>query len=300
MMPPVRRPGTYSIVARDPDTLELGVAVQSHWFSVGAVVPWASPGVGAAALQSIPIPGGGPRVIEALHGMGAVDALRMLVAGDDERDFRQVGVVDAHGQVAAHTGARCIPFAGDTAGEGFTCQANMMATDRVWGAMAEAYTEATGPLAERLLDALDAGERAGGDVRGRQSAAIVVVPPEGEAHVRSVDLRVEDHADPLVELRRLLVLHRAYELAEIGDELVAQGRHGEAGERYQQAAALAPGNDELLFWAGLSAYEQGNRDAGLEQVRRAMEANDGWRAILPRLTADVAPAAPEVARALGL
>src|SRR5947209_882396 len=181
MMRSVRRPGTYSIVARDPDTLELGVAVQSHWFSVGAVVPWLRPGVGAVATQSIPVPGGGPRLLEQLEGMGARDALRLLLASDDESEVRQVGVVDARGEAAAHTGAGCIPFAGDAHGDGWTCQANMMATDAVWGAMAEAYTGASGAFAERLVAALDAGEAAGGDVRGRQSAALVVAPPEGEA-----------------------------------------------------------------------------------------------------------------------
>jgi uncharacterized Ntn-hydrolase superfamily protein len=299
MMPPVRRPGTYSIVARDPDTLELGVAVQSHWFSVGSVVPWVRPGVGAVAVQSVPVPGGGPRVLDALEEMGARDALRMLLSAE-AGDMRQVGVVDARGEAAAYTGTDCIPFAGDLVDEGFTCQANMMATAEVWGAMADAYRGGGGPLAERLVTALDAGEAAGGDVRGRQSAALVVIPREGAAHVRSVDLRVEDHADPLGELRRLLVLHRAYELAGVADELVAQGRHDEAGERYREAAGLAPGNDELLFWAGLSAFDQGDRDGGLDQIRRAIEANDGWRAILPRLTADVAPAAPAVTEALGL
>src|SRR3954469_17704386 len=184
-----RRPGTYSIVARDPDTLELGVAVQSHWFSVGSVVPWLRPGVGAVATQSIPVPGGGPRALEALGGMGARDALRMLLAADDEPDVRQVAIVDGRGEAAAHTGVGCIPFAGDTSGEGWTCQANMMATEAVWGAMAEAYQGASGQFAERLIVALDAGEAAGGDVRGRQSAAIVVAPPDGEDHERLVDLR---------------------------------------------------------------------------------------------------------------
>src|SRR4051794_35949676 len=274
-----RRPGTYSIVARDPDTLELGVAVQSHWFSVGSVVPWLRPATGAVATQSIPVPGGGPRVLEALDGMGARDALRLLMASDDEPDVRQVAVVDARGEVAVHTGAGCIPFAGDATGDGFSCQANMMAGETVWGAMAEAFAAAEGQLAERLLAALDAGEAAGGDVRGRQSAAVVVVPPEGEAHERAVDLRVEDHADPLGELRRLLGLHRAYERAGAADELVAQGRHDEAAAAYRDAAELAPGNDELLFWAGLAAVQQGDTEPGLDMVRRAMAANDGWRAI---------------------
>src|SRR3954469_11065194 len=296
----VRRPGTYSIVARDPDTLELGVAVQSHWFSVGSVVPWLRPGVGAVATQSIPLPGGGPHLLDLLEEMGAQDALRMAMAGDDQRDVRQVAAVDARGEVAVFTGSGCIPHAGDTSGAAFTCQANMMATADVWDAMASAFESASGRLAERLVTALEAGEAAGGDVRGRQSAAVVVVPPEGEAHVRSVDLRVEDHPDPLGELWRVLVLHRAYELAGEADELAAQGRHDEAAPRYEQAAERAPGNDELLFWAGLAAVQGGRTDEGLERIRRAMDLNPGWRELLPRLSADMAPAAPAAREALGL
>src|SRR3954453_3599590 len=174
MMGVVRRMGTYSIVARDPDTLDLGVAVQSHWFSVGSVVPWLRAGVGAVATQSVPIPGGGPRLLGLLEEMSARDALRLLVANDDERDVRQVAVVDVHGEAAVHTGAACVAHAGDTSGLGFSCQANMMATPDVWGAMAEAYEVAAGSLAERLVIALETGEAAGGDIRGRQSAAVVV------------------------------------------------------------------------------------------------------------------------------
>jgi uncharacterized Ntn-hydrolase superfamily protein len=292
---------TYSIVARDPATGEMGVAVQSHWFSVGSVVPWAEPGLGAVATQSIAEPAYGPRALDLLRaGASAEDALRRLVEADSERAVRQVAVVDAHGRSAVHTGRRCIQFASDVKGRGFTCQANMMANDAVWGAMAEAYSVAQAPMGERLLVALDAGEAAGGDVRGRQSAALVIVPPAGEAHVRAVDLRVEDHADPLGELRRLVALHRAYELAGSADELVAQGRHAEAADAYRRAADLEPGNDELLFWAGLAAVQQGDREPGLEMVRRAISANDGWRTILPRLSDDIAPSAAEVRAALGL
>jgi uncharacterized Ntn-hydrolase superfamily protein len=296
----VRRLGTYSIVARDPDTLELGVAVQSHWFSVGAVVPWLRPGVGAVASQSVPQPGGGPRLLEALEGMGARDALRMAIAGDDQRDVRQLAVVDARGEVAVHTGAGCIQHAGDTTGAGFTCQANMMATPEVWGAMAASFESSSGSLAERLVAALEAGEEAGGDVRGRQSAAVVVVPPEGEAHVRAVDLRVEDHAEPLRELSRLLVLHRAYELAGEADELLAQGRQEEAGERYERASAMVPDNDELRFWAGISAFHGGRRDEGLGRIRDAIAVNPGWQALLGRLTPEMIPEVAAIREALAL
>src|SRR3954468_7529111 len=300
MIGDVRRMGTSYIVAGDPDTLDLGVAVQSHWFSVGSVVPWLRAGLGAVATQSVPVPGGGPRPPGMLEEMRARDALRLLIAGDEERDVRQVAVVDVHGEAAVHTGAACVGHAGDAGGAGFTCQANMMATPGVWGAMAEAFEAAAGSLAERLVIALEAGEEAGGDVRGRQSAAVVVVPREGEAHVRSVDLRVEDHPDPLGELWRVLVLHRAYELAGEADELAAQGRHDEAAPRYEQASQRAPDNDELLFWAGLAAFQVGRTDEGLDRIRRAMDLNAGWRALLPRLSADMAPAAPAAREALGL
>src|SRR3954471_18140182 len=300
MMGDVRRMGTYSIVARDPDTLDLGVAVQSHWFSVGSVVPWLRAGLGAVATQSVPLPGGGPRLLGMLEEMSARDALRLVVAGDDERDMRQVAVVDVHGEAAAHTGSACVEHAGDATGTGFSCQANMMATPQVWGAMAEAFEAASGSLAERMVIALEAGEGAGGDVRGRQSAAVVVVPHEGEAHVRSVDLRVEDHPEPLTELWRLVVLNRAYRLAEESDELVAQGRHAEAGTLYERAAELAPANDELVFWAGLAAVQEGKRDEGLARVREAIAANPGWGELLPRLSPEIAPAAPDVCAALEL
>jgi uncharacterized Ntn-hydrolase superfamily protein len=288
------RHGTYSIVARDPDTLELGVAVQSHWFSVGSAVPFLQPGVGAVAVQAVPDPHAGADVLDAMaRGEGARDALRRTVAGTDA-GMRQVGIVSARGTTAAWTGAGCIPFAGDVEGPGFSVQANMMLRAGVPEAMAAGFTAAQGPLAERLLAALEAGEGAGGDVRGRQSAALMVAPAQGVRTLRSVDLRVEDHGDPLGELRRLLVLHRAYELAGQADELVAQHRARDAAPLYEAAAELAPGSDELLFWAGLAA---GAPD-GLDRVRTAIDLNPRWAELLDRLTAEVAPTAQAVRDAL--
>src|SRR4051812_9109032 len=215
------RKGTYSIVARDPATGELGVAVQSHWFSVGSIVSWAEPGVGAVATQSIAEPAYGPRLLERLReGRAPRDALDELLAADEQAAVRQVAVVDSGGALAVHTGDGCIPYAGHVEGAGFSAQANMMAGPDVWPAMAEEFTTATGPLPRRLLATLDAAEAAGGDVRGRQSAALLVVPREGEAWQRTLELRVEDSADPLGELRRLLDLADAYEVATEGDELV--------------------------------------------------------------------------------
>ena len=295
----VRR-GTYSVVARDPETGELGVAVQSHWFSVGSIVSWAEPGVGAVATQSIAEPAYGPRLLERLrHGQAARDALDELLAVDDEARARQVAVVDRTGAGAVHTGGACIPYAGHIEAEGFSAQANMMAGPEVWPAMAEAFTASTGSLPRRLLAALDAGEAAGGDVRGRQSAALLVVPAEGEAWRRTVELRVEDHNEPLNELRRLLDLADAYAVATEGDDLVGEGRHAEAAQRYRQAAELAPANDELLFWAGLALAQGGDLDGGVERVRSAIEMHSGWRDLLDRLDPDIAPAAAAVRRALG-
>jgi uncharacterized Ntn-hydrolase superfamily protein len=294
----VRR-GTYSIVARDDDTAELGAAVQSHWFSVGSVVAWARPGVGAVCTQSIAEPAYGPRLLDALEGgAGAADALSGLLEADDAARYRQIAVIGSSGLPATHTGPGCIAFAGHAAGDAFSAQANMMASESVWPEMAQAFTHTTGPLARRMLAALRAAEAAGGDARGKQSSALVVVPAVGEPWQRTVDLRVEDHAEPLDELERLLGLHDAYTFATRGDDLTADGRHAEAGEAYRAAAALAPDNHELLFWAGLAEFGHGDRDAGLDQVRRAIELQPGWRDLLGRLEPDVAPDAAAALAAL--
>jgi uncharacterized Ntn-hydrolase superfamily protein len=294
------RHGTYSIVARDAATGELGAAVQSHWFSVGSLCIWARPGVGAVATQSVVEPAHGPNALDRMAaGEDAPAALAGVLEPDPLAAVRQVGVVDAMGGVAVHTGAECIARAGDAVGEHWSCQANMMERDTVPAAMSAAFEAASGPLAARLMVALEAAEAEGGDVRGRQSAAMVVVPAEGEPWRARVDLRVEDHPEPLVELRRLLGLQSAYELAGEGDELLAAGRSVEAGERYRAAQALAPGSDELLFWAGLAMAQAGELEAGADAVRRAAEVHPNWLVLLERLSPDFAPAGAEVLRALG-
>ena len=289
------RQGTYSIVARDPRTGELGVAVQSHWFSVGPIVPWARVGVGAVATQANAEISYGPRGLELMaSGLPAPEALRRLLTEDPIAATRQVAMVDAEGRVAAHTGDGCIPFAGDIAADGVSCQANIMASEAVWPAMLDAYHGSDGPLRDRLLDALDAAEGHGGDIRGRQSAAIIVVPAEGNPWDTTVSLRVEDDPEPLTELRRLVALQEAYQLADVADELTGLGRHAEAAEVFQQASALAPDNHELLFWGGLGAAHGGELDLGVSLVRRAIELQPGWGELLPRLPADVAPSAATV------
>ncbi len=297
------RRGTYSIVARDPLTGELGAAVQSHWFAVGPIVPWVRPGVGAVCTQSVAEKAFGPRLLDRLEaGEGPREALDALLRADGAARFRQVAVIDGRGSVATHTGDGCIAFAGHTAGDGFSVQANMMASPEVWPAMHAAFTTTTPdqPLARRLLAALRGAESAGGDVRGRQSAALVVAPASGERWRTVTDVRVDDHPEPLDELERLLGLSDAYALATEGDDLTGEGRLDEAGARYAAAAELAPGNHELLFWAGLAAYAAGDRDAGLAQVRDAIAAQPGWAELLPRLTEEISPVAGDLARELGL
>jgi uncharacterized Ntn-hydrolase superfamily protein len=289
------RHGTYSIVAFDPATGELGVAVQSHWFSVGPLCAWARAGIGAVATQSVVEPAYGPNALDRLaDGVGAQQALGELLAADPLGHVRQVAVIDAKGEISTHTGRDCIPHAGHVVGEHWSCQANMMARETVPEAMSTAFANAQGLLSERLMAALEAAEGEGGDVRGRQSAAMVVVAAEGEPWRRTVDLRVEDHAAPLEELKRLLTLHRAYELAGAADELLAAGRNDEAGELYERAAQFAPGSDELLFWSGLARAQAGDLEAGVAAVKQAAEENPNWLVLLDRLSEDFAPAGKAV------
>jgi uncharacterized Ntn-hydrolase superfamily protein len=293
------RHGTYSIVALDPTTGELGAAVQSHWFSVGSMCTWARPGVGAVATQSVVEPAHGPHALDRIaDGDNAHDALKALIEADPLGAVRQVGVVDHEGNVAVHTGPDCIPCAGDAIGASWSCQANMMAGDTVPAAMSAAFEHAEGDLADRLVAALDAAEGEGGDVRGRQSAALLVVPAEGEPWQARINLRVEDHTDPIGELKRLLVLQRAYELAGRGDELMASDQAVEAGALYRRAAELAPGSDELLFWSGLALAHSGDLDAGVDAVRRAIAVHAGWATLLERLSPEFAPAGEQVRNAL--
>jgi uncharacterized Ntn-hydrolase superfamily protein len=278
---------TYSIVARDPRTGELGVAVQSHWFAAGGIVPWAEAGVGAVATQAFLEVAYGPRGLDLLRaGATAQEALDRLTADDPDADVRQVGIVDANGTVATHTGERTIPAAGHTAGEGFTCQANMMWQDSVWGAMAGAYEHATGELSQRLLAALDAAEGERGDIRGRQAAGILIVGPERlDEPWRGVrmHLHVDDHRDPNAELRRLVDMHRAYEHLERSEEL--ELRHDPEGVRREREAALAAGSEllEVRYWAAIGMATEGRHDEAVALMASVDEAGPGWRELLRRL-----------------
>lgn len=292
------RTGTYSIVARDQDSGELGVAVQSHWFSVGSAVTWVRPGVGAAATQSIVEVAHGPDTLARIaQGHDAARALELVLERDELAAYRQLGAVDAAGRAAAHTGADCIDSAGQHVGEGFSCQANTMAAPGVPEAMASAYRSAGGDLAERLLAALEAGEAAGGDVRGRQSAALLVAPAAGEEWRTRFDIRVDDHTDPLAELARLTRFARAYEMATEADMLLAEHELQRASELYLTAAGLAPEADELTFWAGVGVAAS-DLSAGVELVRRAAAVNPSWPLLLERLPLELAPTATALLAAL--
>jgi uncharacterized Ntn-hydrolase superfamily protein len=291
---------TYSIVAFDPDTRECGVAVQSHWFSVGGLVTWAEPGVGAVATQAVVEQSYGPRGLALMRsGRTAPETLAELVAADSLAAARQVAMVDTHGGIAAHTGSDCMAFAGQEVDHHHSCQANLMRSGEVWGAMSEAYLGASGTLAERLLDALDAGEAAGGDLRGRQSAALLVVGAAGDPWRRLVDLRVEDHEDPLGELRRLERLNHSYAMVREADEIAIAGDSPAASDLYIAAWELVPENHELKFWAALSLVERGERERGTTLLREAIDTHAGWRQMVDMMSAEMAPSIEEVRRLLG-
>jgi uncharacterized Ntn-hydrolase superfamily protein len=280
---------TFSIVARDPATGDFGVAVQSHWFQVGTVVAWAEPGVGAVATQSFVEVSYGPKGLALMaKGKTSQEALAALVQADEQRSVRQVAFVDKTGRVAAWTGDKCIAEAGHFEGEGFSVQANMMLRDTVWPAMAEAYRDSKAPFAERLLAALDAAQAEGGDIRGRQSAALVIVSgtaSETPWRDRKVDLRVDDHAEPLVELRRLLGVHRAYEESNAGDEAVALGDEKAALTHYAEAARLAPEIVELPFWQAVTLFSLGREEEAAPIFRRVFEQEPIWMELVRRLPA---------------
>jgi uncharacterized Ntn-hydrolase superfamily protein len=282
---------TYSIVARDPATGDLGVAVQSHWFSVGSIVTWAEAGVGAVATQSFVDPGYGPRGLDLMrHGVPAPDALQQLVAKDAQRNGRQVAMIDASGRVSAYTGKSAISAAGHRVGREFSVQANMMASEKVWPAMAAAFESTQGDLADRMLAALDAAERAGGDVRGRQSAAILIVRAKGSGRPwvggdRLFDLRVDDHPAPVDELRRLIRLQRAYTHANRGDELMTEQKVDLALKEYEAASSLAPEIVELPFWHAVTLASIG-READAAPIFRSVFAKEPvWAELLERLPA---------------
>jgi uncharacterized Ntn-hydrolase superfamily protein len=278
---------TYSIVARDPDSGQLGVAVQSHWFSVGPLVPWVEAGVGAVATQSFVEVSYGPLGLDFMRaGKSAPQALKALVEIDPKREVRQVAMIDSRGRVAAHTGKSCIIEAGHFTGNQFSVQANLMLKNTVWKAMADAYQSTKGDLIERLMAALEAAEKEGGDIRGRQSAAIIVVSgqPTGQLwRDRIIDLRVEDHPDPILELKRLVKVHRAYEHMNKGDEYLAQEDVEAALKEYSAAEQLNPDNMEMVFWHAVTLASLDRVEESLPLFKKVFKADYNWAVLLPRL-----------------
>lgn len=278
---------TFSIVARDSATGELGVAVQSHWFSVGSVVPWVEAGVGAVATQSLVEVSYGPLGLEMMRsGKTAEKALNGLLKADENPQWRQVGMIDAQGNRAVHTGKKCIREAGHVAGATFICMANLMEKGTVWQAMADAFTRTEGDLADRMLAALDAAQDEGGDIRGRQSAAMVVVTgkPTGIPYRdRVIDIRVEDSPEPLRELRRLVGINRAYRLMNEGDERLAEKDEVGALAAYSEAMALAPQITEIQFWVALTLFTNGQEEEALKNFKEVFAKDQNWVEVVRRL-----------------
>lgn len=278
---------TYSIVARDEKTGDIGAGVQSHWFSVGTVVPWALAGVGAVVTQSFTNPAFGPQGLELLsQGTSPQEAVEGMVQTDEGRDFRQLAVIDSSGRSYAHTGKKCVAEAGHICGKNYSVQANMMLSDRVWPEMAKAFESSDGPLAERILAVLEAAEAVGGDIRGRQSAAIVVVKAKSTGSVwkdRTVDLRVDDSSEPLKEMGRLLRVHRAYESMDAGDAAMEKGDMAGALGSYSKAESLFPENEEMMFWHAVGLANNRRFEESMPLFEKVFAKNDNWRIMLPRL-----------------
>jgi uncharacterized Ntn-hydrolase superfamily protein len=278
---------TYSIVAIDPETGDLGVAVQSHWFSVGTVVAWGEAGVGVVATQSFVNISFGPRALTLLkEGLAPQQVVDSLLATDEGREVRQLALLDKFGNVATHTGKKCIQPAGHRIGKGYSVQANLMSNDRIWGAMATAFENSKGPLAERLLGALLAAQNEGGDIRGKQSAALYVFRAKSTGNLweeKLVDLRVDDHPEPLKELSRLLKVHRAYGHMNAGDLAVEKNDMKKAMEEYHAAQQLFPDNEEMQFWTAVTLLNTGNTKDSFPIFSKVFRKNGNWRKLIPNL-----------------
>ncbi len=286
--PKAARPAcTYSIVAIDKATGELGAAVQSHWFSVGSIVPWVEAEIGAICTQSFVEASYGPLGLELMRaGKSAPEALAGLIKADKHEDVRQVAMVDAKGNVAVHTGKNCIPEAGHFIGNGFSCQANLMLKKTVWPAMARAFESTKGELVDRLMAALEAAEAEGGDIRGKQSAAIIVVRGKSSGvwwKDRLYDLRVEDHPAPLEELKRLIRLNKAYNFMNRGDELLTENKVEEAMKSYTKAMEMFPENAEMIFWPAVTLASTGRVEESLPLFKKVFSMDMNWAVLVERL-----------------
>lgn len=291
----VKRPvHTFSIVARDPATGDMGVAVQSHWFSVGSDVIWAEAGVGAIATQSLIDVTYGPLGLEMMRaGRSAGQTLTALKTADEHPEIRQVAMIDVNGNVAAHTGEKCIPDAGHIVGDNFSAQANLMLNKDIWPAMAKAYRNAKGDLADRMVAALEAAQSVGGDIRGKQSAAILIVKGKSTGkpwNDRVMELRIEDHPQPIKELKRLVNLQRAYNYMSAGDLALEQNDVEAALRAYSTAEAMYPDNLEMKFWHAVSLVNANRLPEALPLFKIIFAKDSNWATLVPRLPAvDILP-----------
>lgn len=281
---------TYSIVARDSATGEMAVGVQSHWFSVGSIVSWGKAGVGVVATQSFVNPAYGPKGLKLMEeGKSPSEALEQLLAQDDGKAYRQVAFLNVKGETAAHTGDKCVEAAGHLTGENFSVQANMMLNNTVVPAMAKAFQDnANLPLAERVLKAMQAAEAEGGDIRGKQSAALIVVGAEKVENPweeKKIDLRVDDHTEPLVELERLLKVARAYEFMNRGDLAMEEEDVEKALEEYGNAMELFPDNLEMQYWTAVALANSGRMNEAKPIFETIFKQDENWKEMTRRLPA---------------
>jgi len=278
---------TFSIVARDPQTGEMGVAVQSHWFSVGSIVAWGEAGVGVVATQSFVNPSFGQRGLELLKkGMTAQEVVDHLISSDEGRDFRQLAIVDSKGNSAGYTGSKCIAGAGHVAGNNYSVQANMMLNDRIWGAMSRAFERSNGLLAERLIAALEAAQNTGGDIRGQQSACLLIVRGDATGNLwedRLIDLRVEDNPNPVDEIKRLLKVYRAYEHMNKGDLAVEKNDMKLAMDEYNAAMEMFPENLEMKYWTAVTLANTGEVEKSLPMFKEIFLQDINWKKLTERL-----------------
>jgi len=279
---------TFSIVAFDPKTRNLGVAVQSRYFSVGTAVPWAQAQVGAVATQSFVNISYGPRGLKLLKkGLTVNEVIEKLTSKDKSRDYRQLGIIDGKGNPAAYTGTKCLKWAGSKTGKNYTAQGNTLANEQVVQNMGKKFETTKSDLADRLVAALEGGQEAGGDARGRQSAALLVV---GERKSKAgygdrlIDLRVEDHPDPIAELKRLLRLHRVYSLIDEAEEIFTQGNHKKAIATIKKAIELNPNSDDAHVDLGMTYMKMGKTQEAIKAFNKATSLNPNMKTVISQLT----------------
>jgi uncharacterized Ntn-hydrolase superfamily protein len=295
---------TFSIVAFDPETKDLGVGVQSRYFSVGSAVPWAEAGIGAVATQSFVNLTYGPKGLALLgQGIAVDEILEKLTKEDPGRDFRQIGIIDAKGNAASYTGRSCLDWAGSRTGKGFTVQGNILTGKEVVDQMAEMFESTKGALPDKIMAALKGAEAAGGDARGRQSSALLVVRKncKGEGVHRLIDLRVEDHRDPIGELQRLLTMHRIYRLIDEGEEFMAREMNEDALRIIEEAIILDPKSDDAYIDLGMINLKRGRKEEAIVALKKALELNPKMKSLIPQLPkSGMMEPDPELMKRLGL